>query len=381
MIVKQVAIKNKDLKTFNLAELSLGNPQIGLMFSSVDGFENGEFVKRLQSSNTGTQWVGCSTSGEISQNGVSDNSTILTTIKFDNPNSRFRIASATVDGVSGSLTAGQSIAKELLEPDLKSVILFSPGVGINGSFLVQGASEVLGTKVTLVGGLAGDGGKFQNTLTLSPKGVFSNQVVAVGLYGNSLALQSGCMGGWEPFGKTRTVTKSVDNILYELDGAPALDIYKEYLGDYAKDLPASGLMFPFTLLKENQESVGLIRTILGINEADGSLTLAGNIDQNSKVRLMNSTTKGLVMGSKVAGQQAISAGQGSNSLVIAISCVGRKIVMGPNIDEEIETLTDMFGGNCVITGFYSYGEIAPSIGFSGCHLHNQTMTLSYIYEH
>lgn len=380
MKTSQIVIKKQDMGSASLAEIAKSNAQFGLMFAPVEAFEDSQFIKKLKAETPGVQWVGCSTAGEVSQRGVSDGTTILTAIHFDNPKSKFRITSCKINNADDSLNAGKRLASELKSDDLKAVMVIAPGVNVNGSLLVQGVSEVLGKNIAITGGLAGDGGKFSNTFTISPNGVANDQVIGVGFYGDGIALQHGCMGGWDAFGKVRKVTKSKLNVVYELDGKPALDIYKEYLGDHAKDLPASGLMFPFSILKPGEDKVGLIRTILAVSEKDGSLTFAGNIEEGATVRLMHANTGGLVQGAKAAAANAIKKGQGKSSLALVVSCVGRKLVMGANVDEEIEGVLELLGKNCALTGFYSYGEISPHLDGVGCELHNQTMTISYIYE-
>ena len=67
---------------------------------------------------------------------------------------------------------------------------------------------------------------------------------------------------------------------------------------------------------------------------------------------------------------------GRTPLVISVSCVGRRLVLGPRIGEEIDLVRVAVGARAAITGFYSYGELAPAGREPGCRLHNQTMTLN-----
>jgi len=378
MKTKQLTLKVKDLNSASVGEISTIQPQIGFIFAAVDAFQNAKFIKQL-TSDSQTKWVGCSTAGEVSQKGVTDDTAILTGIHFDNSKSKFKIATATISNADESEKAGRLLADQLVSSDLRSMIVISPGVTVNGSQLTQGITTVVGSKVTVTGGLAGDGGKFLKTYTLSPLGVSSDQVIGIGFYGDSIQLKHGCMGGWDSFGKTRKVTKSKLNVVYELDGKPALDIYKEYLGEYAKDLPSSGLMFPFAILNDQQADTGLIRTILAVDDKMGSLTFAGDVAQGCYVRLMHANTNGLVEGAKAAAKDATIQGVATQAFAMIVSCVGRKLVMGANVDEEIEAISDVFGSGCSMTGFYSYGEISPFAN-GGCQLHNQTMTISYISE-
>jgi hypothetical protein len=203
----------------------------------------------------------------------------------------------------------------------------------------------------------------------------------VGLYGDALAFSHGSFGGWSPFGPARKVTRSDNNVLFELDGEPALEVYKRYLGEHAKGLPASGLLFPFAMLGSDHNEVGLIRTILGVDEANGSLTLAGDIDTNGFLKLMHASTDALVDGAEAAAQAAkLMQSTERPGLALLVSCVGRKLVMGGRVDEEVEAVGDVFGRGATLAGFYSYGEISPFSRAVECKLHNQTMTITYIAE-
>ncbi|MEI8327080.1 MAG: FIST C-terminal domain-containing protein, partial [Betaproteobacteria bacterium] len=256
------------------------------------------------------------------------------------------------------------------------------GVNINGSARIDGMTAQLGAAVPIAGGLAGDDGAFQKTYTLCNQGVSCTRLVAVGLKGEALQFARGSFGGWKPFGRARRVTRSANNVLYELDGEPALEIYKRYLGEHAKDLPGSGLLFPFEMLGDAREPTGLIRTILGVNEADGSMTLAGAISQGGYLRLMHAQTDSLVDGAQEAARATLRlmAQPTGAGLALLVSCVGRKLLMGGRVDEETEIVHTTLGAQATLAGFYSYGEIGPGPKILSCQLHNQTMTISYLSE-
>jgi hypothetical protein len=229
--------------------------------------------------------------------------------------------------------------------------------------------------------LAGDAAAFTETWVLDQSGASHDRIVCVGLYGASVSFSHGSFGGWTAFGPARRVTRSDHNVLFELDGEPALDVYKRYLGDHAKDLPASGLLFPFSMLGTDHSKVGLIRTILGVDESNGSLTLAGDIEPGGYLELMHASTDALVDGAEAAALAAKNMIQGhADGLALLISCVGRKLVMGGRVDEEIEAVGDVFGQGSVLAGFYSNGEISPFTAHAECKLHNQTMTITHIAE-
>ncbi|MEY4345062.1 MAG: hypothetical protein RL032_894 [Pseudomonadota bacterium] len=323
--------------------------------------------------------MGCSTAGEISGAGVTDGTLVVTALAFDK--AHIKQASTVLNGMDDSFDAGRRLALDLPLEGLRAIVILGQGVKINGSAVLSGLVDVVGPHIPITGGLAGDGGAFVETWVLDNQGVSNDRIVCMGLYGEDLVFSHGSFGGWSPFGPARQVTRCDNNVLYELDGEPALDVYKRYLGEHAKDLPASGLLFPFAMLGKDHNELGIIRTILGIDEKNGSLTLAGDIVPDGYLKLMHASTDALVSGAETAAQ----ASRGNTSpdqagLALLVSCVGRKLVMGGRVDEEVEVVADLYGSNTTFAGFYSYGEISPHAGLMSCKLHNQTMTISYISE-
>lgn len=328
--------------------------------------------------------IGCSTCGEILSDGIQENSLVLTGVHFEG-HTTLRQAQAQVESPSEVEKAGEKIGQKLHEENLKFVFVLGLGVNFNGSALIRGMKKHLNKDVVITGGLAGDNGHFKKTFTINNDKISDSSIVAIGFYGNDLEIGYGSIGGWQPFGPTRKVTKAKDNILYQIDGQSALSIYKKYLGKKALDLPASGLLYPLAILdKDNPKSVGLIRTLLNIDEKNESLILAGDIPSDSILQLMHSRVDGLIHGAQKAAEQAFHmASDTSNSednLAILISCVGRKLAMGEETEEEVFSIKDVLGPSSTLSGFYSYGEIAPLRNPDDCRLHNQTMTVTYLRE-
>lgn len=379
MRVNQIINRKPADLAATLTALPIDSADLILVFGSLDHFSPPGLRESLSSAFPNAILLGCSTAGEITADGVDDGTCTITAINFEE--SRLCQGSTRLAGMDDSFAAGQRLGKQLAAADLKAVLLFGPGVKINGSALVNGMSSVIGAMIPITGGLAGDGGAFKETFTLDSNGVSTDRVVAVGLCSPGLKFAHGSFGGWEPFGPTRKVTRCAGNILYELDGEPALDIYRRYLGEHAKGLPASGLLFPFSMLGEDHNALGIIRTILGIDEANGSLVLAGEIIPDGFLRLMHASTDKLVNGAEAAAEAAASMMHApGESLAILVSCVGRKLVMGERVDEEVEAVGDVLGHHAVLTGFYSYGEISPFSPGASCKLHNQTMTITCLSE-
>ncbi|MBH9551395.1 FIST signal transduction protein [Inhella gelatinilytica] len=366
-----------------LAGLQALAPHLVLVFGSVQQMGAPGLVRALQGAFPQAQVAGCTTAGEVSNQGVSDGTLVITALRFDHP--ALRVASTALLSMDDSQAAGQRLAAALTAPldgqPLHQVLVLGQGVAINGSALIDGLQSALGPKVSISGGLAGDGGAFTGTLTLGPEGVSAQQVVGLGFYSPHTVLRHGSFHGWQPFGPERKITRCAGNVLYELDSEPALAVYKRYLGEYASGLPGTGLLFPFEMMGKDHQTLGLIRTILGVDEAQGSLVLAGDLDPDGYLRLMHASTDSLVDGAESAAEALFDTGPVTGEkLAVLVSCVGRKLVMGARVDEEVEAVLDVLGAQAQVTGFYSNGEISPDLKGLECHLHNQTMTITLVAE-
>ncbi|GJM40524.1 MAG: hypothetical protein DHS20C20_08060 [Ardenticatenaceae bacterium] len=322
--------------------------------------------------------VGCSTSGEIHDTFIYDQSLTVAIMRFEA--TAVRSASAKVSSPETSFAAGYSLASTLAADDLRAVFVLSDGMVVNGSKLVEGFNDKLPESVIVTGGLADDAANFEKTWVLNDGQMQAGMVTAVGFYGDHIHIGHGSKGGWDIFGHERTVTASQGSVLYELDGKPALELYKKYLGERAAELPAAALLFPLALRIE-ASSKQIVRTILSINEEDQSMTFAGDIPEGARAQLMKANFDRLIDGAMEAAQR-IDTGdlpQQPKLLSIAISCVGRRLVLGERAEEELEAALDALPPGTSQIGFYSYGEISPyDTGF--CDLHNQTMTLTTISE-
>jgi hypothetical protein len=353
------------------------NAQLVLLFGSPGCLKQTAWQDDIVRAYPNAHRIGCSTAGEIYGTEVTDETLVSTAIAFEH--TRLHGVSLNLDDVTDSYQAGERLANSLPHDSLVHVLVFSDGQKVNGSELVSGLTQNLPAGVTLTGGLAGDGDRFQETLVLWDGPPEPNIIAVIGLYGERIKIGFGSLGGWDAFGPERLVTRSAANILYELDNQPALALYKKYLGEYAKDLPASGLLFPLSLRNTDGESV--VRTILGVNEAEQSLTFAGDMPQGGHARLMKANFDRLIDGAVGAAQTSYKAiGNISPELALLISCVGRKLVLKQRIEEEVEGVQDVLGQETVLAGFYSYGEISPFTPAAKCELHNQTMTITTLSE-
>ena len=382
MLIRQESVDSK----MALKDLSSASPLVSanlvLAFGSTKRFNEGKLQGFLKSRYPTAQVIGCTTSGEISPNGVFDDSIQITAIQWEKTVQR--VAQTKMTGMQSSFEAAAGLAKQLKADSLRTVIVISDGLNVNGSELLKGFQSVLG-EIPIVGGLAGDGGAFVKTLQLYNDLVSDNLVIAVGLYGPALIMASGALGGWKPYGPPRTVTKSEKNVVFEMDGKPALPLYRMYIGEaFSKGLPGTGLKLPLAVIEEGKRDVEKIRTLLAIDAKNNSLTFAGNVEEGETVRLCQTNHDRLVDGAGAAANLVMDGLDANKTnqigLALCVSCVGRKGVMAELVGDEIKLVQQILGPQTSITGFYSYGELAPRPNTTDSVLHNQTMTIGYLSE-
>jgi len=362
-------------------EVPLSNPQLVLGFGGSDALRDPVLYEDLKKIYPASHILLCSTAGEIAGTNVYDGSLVATAVQFDQ--TKLEFVTEAISESSQSYDMGKKLAERLPKEGLVHTLLFSEGLKVNGSALVKGINEHLPVHVSTTGGLVGDGPNFKETLIGLDAMPTSGNVVLIGLYGEHVKVGYGSFGGWDPFGPERLVTKSKEHVLYELDGKNALELYKEYLGEKAKELPSSGLLFPLSVtLKTEKGDVEVVRTLLAVSEQDQSMTFAGDVPEGSYAKLMKANFERLIDGAGGAANMSIEPlGQTKAELALLISCVGRKLVLGARIEEEVESVKAVLGDQATLCGFYSYGEICPTAATEKqCQLHNQTMTITTIRE-
>jgi hypothetical protein len=331
---------------------------------------------------------GCSTAGEICGTDVTDDSMIATAVAFDH--SQIRGAFAMLGAVIDSKRAGEELAQQLpahvpgadgASEELVHVLALTDGIKVNGSEFVAGLTQRLPAGVSVTGGMAGDGVRFGETRVFHEGIAEAGAVAAVGLYGPRLRVGYGSLGGWDAFGEEMLVTSSKSNVLYELNGMPALTMYKALLGSgCAHALPASGLLFPLCI-RTDEDEPPVVRTILSIDAKANSITFAGDVPEGAYARLMQANFERLVDGATGAARICQESLPGSEpELGLLISCVGRRLVLRERVEDEVRAVRQVLGERPALTGFYSYGEISPFTPGARCELHNQTMTITTLSE-
>lgn len=349
-----------------------------LYFGGNEALSSGSWFEDLRSLYPQAYLLGCSTGGQIGAGELGDQDIAAVAVRFDS--TRLRLAAQIVEDPARSRDYGAALGRQLAGVDLVAVFVLSDGLNVSGSELVVGLVATLGSTVRISGGLAGDGSRFCHTRVGVNEFPQSRRIAALGLYGSAVRVSYGCGGGWENFGIPRKVTRSEGNVLFELDGKPALDLYERYLGDEAAGMPGTALFYPLKVWDPAHPDRDVVRAVLAVDRQARSVTLAGDVVQGSRAQLMRGEFNRLVEGAAEAARQALSPPMTGPRLALVVSCIARRMLMGQRTEDEIQAVADLLGVDTVRLGFYSYGEIAPHATSGACELHNQTMTVTLISE-
>jgi hypothetical protein len=359
----------------------IGNVSLVVYFGTTQKLSDSKPYDELRKILPQADILGCSTGSQINDIEVDDDIVSAVFLSFDSV--RTRCKSLQISSSLASETVGKQLAHNLMAADLGAVLVVTDGLHVNGTGLVRGMTSVLGEAMPLFGGLAGDGAGFDKTLVGLNEAPQQFRAVAIGFYGEALRVSQAAAGGWDPFGPQRTISAAEGNVLYELDGKPALDLYERYLGDEAEGLPGTALLYPLCIWDEQNHPEPQVRTVLSIDAKARTMTFAGDIPLGWSAQLMRGSHERLVQGAAAAAlvaKQSMDTDCQELTLALLVSCVGRRLLMGTKTNEEAEAVADVLGASAVKFGFYSYGEIAPRELKGRCDLHNQTMAVTLIGE-
>jgi hypothetical protein len=375
-IIQALKVENQDWNYLQ-EKVTLKNPLV-LVFANRFLLEDDAVIENVRKEFPYKHIVFGSTAGEILCCSVFDNSISVTAIEFEK--SSFVVERQNIlDYGKDAKTLGKTLYNKIPKENLKHLFVLSEGSFVNGSSLIKGLENDIDLEVSITGGMCGDDARFEKTVASYKENPKEGEVILIGFYGDTLEISYASFGGWIPFGPERIITKSEANILYEIDGQPALDLYKKYLGEKASELPQASLLYPLNVTPEGKKEP-VVRTILNINNDDQSMILAGDVPMNSRVQLMMASVDGIAAGAQIAAEFAMKNRKTNPELAILVSCIGRKLVMNQRVEEEVEHVRETIGEKIPMTGFYSYGEMAPFNESTSCELHNQTMTLTLISE-
>lgn len=355
--------------------LKAENPQLALLFGSRFTLEQSEnSLVQFQEMYPDASIISISGAGNILDDSIIDNTIVANSIEFEH--TKIQISHTDFKD-RDELEVADSLMANIDQENLKSLLLYSCS-GINLERVIQRLNSKLNHSIPISGGAAGDDMRFEKTIIGIGSDLSTERIVLIGFYGDKIHTQYGLHSGMDPFGPKRKITKCLGNIVFEIDHQPALDLYKDYLGEKASELPASALHFPLNISSNGKEKP-IVRSVQTVDEKTGSLVLFGEVQEGMTVQLMKTYQDNVIVGGGKSAMLATNRFDGE-AFALIVSCVGRRIVLGPLTEEELTEAKEVLGPNTIMSGFYSYSELSPCSENGRCLLHNQTITITTFFE-
>ncbi len=369
-----------------LERMGAANPDLTVVFSSVI-FDQPGLLQGIQTVVGKCPLIGCSTAGEITSEGFDRRSIVVMTLK----SKELQCGVGLGEGITkDALQVGRDVAKDAVRrnPANRFAFMMIPdGLKGNGANVIKGIQEILGNSFPIIGGSAGDDFLFENTYQYYNGRVFDDAVVGT-LFGGDVAIGIGARHGWQPLGKLRKITKARENIIEEIDGVKAVEIYTEYFGKKIEELSEEGplaritIMYPLGMTVVGEEEY-LLRNILRVT-SDGALVCAGEIPQGAEARLMMASDSLAIAAARNAAERALdNMGDVEVNVAFVFNSASRARLLGRRGKQEIEAIKQVFGKDVSIIGFCTYGEQAPlraEMNVGRSYFHNETIAILAIGE-
>ncbi|MBD5634475.1 MAG: FIST C-terminal domain-containing protein [Candidatus Eremiobacteraeota bacterium] len=358
-----------------------GDADLVLYFGSRSVLLDAERYTEMRAAYPRATIAGCSATRSIAGDVVEEDVVVAVALRF--AHTSIRLAQGSVTNSIQSRDAGTAIGETLAAKDLAAIFLLADGLLVDETALTAGVSAAVGDVPLIIGGMASDPRDYEMVLVGADCAPTGGVVAAVGFYGDAIRFAHGRGCGWDAFGPRRRVTKANGNVLFELDGKPAYELYRRYLGDVLSGRAASeGVIYPLSISSPEDAETTLVRAPLAIDDGPASMTFAGHVPEGWMARLMRGNADRLILGAAEAARQAHFVADESgagDTLALVVSCAGRHQMMGQRTEEELEAVGAELAGTTRI-GFYSFGEIAPVGDRGGADVHNQTICITSLTE-
>lgn len=326
----------------------------------------------------GTPLVGCSSDVEVDTRGAIRGSVAALGLSLPGITARTFQVPANPDD---KYAVGRAVGELLAGTQPCVVIAFPDVLEGNATGFLEALSQAIGPKVPIIGGAPGDGARFQRTFTILDGTIQRSGASGVALYG-PIEVAVAALSGYVPLGAARTVTaRAASNVLLELDGRSALEVYREYLGDRASEMPGVSIEFPIAVMAPAQgdasipSEIQLVRAVFAIDEARGALILGGDVPERAVIRVARAVREHIVRGAQECVTRALTA-MPAPELALVFSCASRIIAMGARYRDECRGAFAALPTALTKFGFYTFGELSPLDGVN--HHHESTFTVALL---
>lgn len=382
--------KNTDLAVTEVCNsaikgLSGATSDLAIVFVSTE-HDYKAVLKKIKTLTKTTNIVGCSTAGEFNESNAATGGISLMLISSDTI--KFSLEKSTdvkqenfkqiADTVFGSY---KDESRKMMAEGFpnQTVLILTDGFMTNRDELIKDIYAKTGITSQLAGGSAGDDVKFKETCVFYNEEVLVNALVFVKLFSKN-KVGIGVSHGMKPSSQTMKVTKSDGSKVYELDGKPALEVYKEHAKAHGVELtPENTSAY---LIANNLGIKDLtfqkIRAPISANP-DGSLNVAGEVPQGATVTIVESGVDPLLKAADDAANEAKTNLKGIKPAgVVVFDCICRQIILDKDYVREAQTISKVLDSSPTV-GFSTYGEIAKTAGkLNG--FHNSTVVVCALLE-
>ena len=324
--------------------------------------------------------MGCTTAGEICDCGTKEKT--FTILLMDMPKESFKVMYEPGFGNDYSEPASKlgNRAREAFKNP--AILVYSGGIGVDGESIVRGIKEAFDREIPIYGGLGADHFHYNKVCTYTHKGVFDNGLSALVIDTDKIKVGGKTFSGWDDLGKTHLVTKAEGNILLEVDGKPALDLFNNYFkGVEYRQKEGSERLFTipgiYSLKVKRDNGVEFMRSTLIYDFERKALILAGGIKKNDKFKFCP-TPSFSVVELTIDEYRKMAVDNEKVDALIMNSCAGRQFAFGPMFDDEVEGIYDIW--KVPMVGYMAYGEIGNTGEDQICEFHNVTCSLVSLTE-
>lgn len=370
-----------------LGKAGISAPDFVFVFATV-GYNQQELLRSIRNATSGAPLSGCSGEGIITQDSVTESNFGVCVMVISSDELRFSNVRIKEIGQQ-PYTDGERLAQEvtpLLSADSIACFMLADGLLFNFDPFMAGFEKKLNREKPLpvYGGLAADDWSAQKTFQYHDEEVFSDGISCVVMSGSG-NLVCGISHGCVSVGSRQTITRSTGNIIYEIDGVPALEAMKDYFPEGWKEYwskTAVNLCLGFKTpehIKTGYEE-HIIRFIIGKNDLQGSISVQSEIREGSEVWLARRDKELITNGILTISSHINGQLDGRKpKFVFHFDCSGRgKVVFREREKMELVKLIQKgLGEDIPWIGLYTYGEIGP-IENSNC-FHNFTAVIVAVY--
>ncbi|MBN2383317.1 FIST C-terminal domain-containing protein [bacterium] len=349
---------------------------LAIVFASA-GYDYQTILTEIRRRTGNAPLIGCSSAGEFTEKRDYKRSISLALISSDT----HRFFTTTGHNLrANALECLQQATSQLPEQidgfPHKTVLLVHDGLVGRGEEAVLAATIALGPTIRFAGGSAADDLQFKDSYVFIDDQV-SQDSVGLCLVASQKPIAIGFQHGHVPFSDALTITKAEENVLFEIDGRNAWEVWTEV----ARAKAASWGIDVDTLQDDSAIGQFLIRYELGLSTGqqykirvplsknkDGSLNFACSIPTGATFKIVESTIDRQIASARAAAENALkSIGNTRLAGALIFDCVCRRIILADRFYEGVQQIKNVIGP-IPLLGFETYGEICMVAGqLSGYH--------------